>query len=161
MPVTTAEVLAAVPRGIILHWYATSGAVPTGWAICDGSNGTPDLRQRFVMGVSDMADVGQGNGGRNVDSIRDNPDWHTHPHSLTEDQIPAHAHRQDVRRHQGPATSPIGDEYGPGGPTGNENNWNWSGSPTGTAGGGQAHYHGLPDHDNRPLHYRLLMIMKL
>lgn len=57
-----ASVLAAFPRGVIIPWYAKSGAFPQGWAICDGANGTPDLRGRFLYGVGNMNDVG-GNGG--------------------------------------------------------------------------------------------------
>jgi microcystin-dependent protein len=38
-----------IPKGGIIMW---SGAVvPTGWALCDGQNGTPDLRNRFVVGA--------------------------------------------------------------------------------------------------------------
>lgn len=51
--------LDAFPRGVILPWYAKSGEFPGGWAVCDGTNGTPDLRDRFLIGVSDMAEVGK------------------------------------------------------------------------------------------------------
>lgn len=38
------------PPGMIVIW---SGAtIPTGWALCDGANGTPDLRGRFIYGGS-------------------------------------------------------------------------------------------------------------
>ena len=47
------------PKGVIIAWNAKSGSVPAGWAICDGTNGTPDLRRRFLMGVATLADVGQ------------------------------------------------------------------------------------------------------
>ena len=30
-----------------------SGGTGTGWVLCDGNNGTPDLRDRFVVGASD------------------------------------------------------------------------------------------------------------
>lgn len=33
-------------------WYGTSASVPTGWHICDGTNGTPDLRNRFIIGAN-------------------------------------------------------------------------------------------------------------
>ena len=39
---------AAFPGGVIVMWSGASP--PTGWAVCDGSNGTPDLRSRFVVG---------------------------------------------------------------------------------------------------------------
>ncbi len=35
----------------IRMWYGTAENVPAGWYICDGSNGTPDLRDRFVFGA--------------------------------------------------------------------------------------------------------------
>jgi len=47
------------PKGIIIAWNAKSGAIPTGWAVCDGTNGTPDLRGRYLLGVATFADVGQ------------------------------------------------------------------------------------------------------
>jgi len=53
------EMMASFPSGLILAWYATGGEIPQGWAICDGSNNTPDLRGRFLRGVSDFADVGR------------------------------------------------------------------------------------------------------
>lgn len=56
---TTKQLMQLFPQGVIFSWYATSGSVPDGWAVCDGSNGTPDLRDRFQMGVSDFADVGR------------------------------------------------------------------------------------------------------
>ena len=39
-----------VPSGGVILWHGASNAVPKGWAICDGTNGTPDLRDRFVIG---------------------------------------------------------------------------------------------------------------
>jgi len=40
-----------VPTGIIILWYGASGAIPSGWALCNGSGGTVDLRGRFVVGA--------------------------------------------------------------------------------------------------------------
>jgi len=40
-----------VPTGTIVMWSGSAAAVPTGWWICDGSGGTPDLRNRFVCGT--------------------------------------------------------------------------------------------------------------
>lgn len=39
-----------VPYGSIMLWNGSPETVPKGWAICDGTNGTPDLRDRFVLG---------------------------------------------------------------------------------------------------------------
>ena len=41
----------SVPKGTILPWYGNADSVPNGYAICDGRNGTPDLRGRFLVGV--------------------------------------------------------------------------------------------------------------
>lgn len=38
--------------GVIVMWSGSLGAIPTGWALCDGRNGTPDLRDRFIVGAS-------------------------------------------------------------------------------------------------------------
>lgn len=40
-----------IPRGIVVAFY---GDVPAGWLLCDGTNGTPDLRGRFVLGASQL-----------------------------------------------------------------------------------------------------------
>lgn len=41
----------AVPYGCILIWSGTIATIPTGWRICDGTNNTPDLRDKFVIGA--------------------------------------------------------------------------------------------------------------
>jgi hypothetical protein len=41
-----------VPSGVILLWSGQTSTIPTGWALCDGANGTPDLRDSFVVGAS-------------------------------------------------------------------------------------------------------------
>jgi hypothetical protein len=53
-----AAAAAVFPVGGIIMWSGTIAAIPTGWALCNGSNGTPDLRNRFVIGAhSDNAGV--------------------------------------------------------------------------------------------------------
>lgn len=39
--------------GIIALWHGSIVSIPTGWVLCDGNNGTPDLRNRFVVGAGD------------------------------------------------------------------------------------------------------------
>lgn len=41
----------AISQGIIIIWSGNFNTVPSGWFTCDGTNGTPDLRDRFVIGV--------------------------------------------------------------------------------------------------------------
>jgi len=38
-------------KGIIVMWSGAIADIPSGWALCDGSLGTPDLRNRFVIGA--------------------------------------------------------------------------------------------------------------
>ena len=38
-------------RGVIVLWSGAISVVPPGWGLCDGSQGTPDLRDRFVVGA--------------------------------------------------------------------------------------------------------------
>lgn len=40
-----------LPIGIVALWAGTIGAIPPGWHLCDGTNGTPDLTDRFVVGA--------------------------------------------------------------------------------------------------------------
>ena len=39
------------PAGVIVLWSGSIGSIPTGWVLCNGNNGTPDLRNRFVVGA--------------------------------------------------------------------------------------------------------------
>lgn len=41
----------AFSTGMIMMWSGTIATIPTGWVLCNGSNGTPDLRNRFVIGA--------------------------------------------------------------------------------------------------------------
>ena len=40
-----------IPTGIIVIWSGSIANIPAGWVICDGNNGTPDLRDKFVIGA--------------------------------------------------------------------------------------------------------------
>lgn len=40
-----------VPKGVIVMWSGMIADIPSGWALCDGSNGTPDLRDKFIVGA--------------------------------------------------------------------------------------------------------------
>ena len=48
--------VASIPSGIITMWSGSE--IPEGWALCDGSEGTPDLRNRFVVGSGDTYTTG-------------------------------------------------------------------------------------------------------
>jgi len=70
---------AEVPFGAIILWSGSE--IPSGWALCDGTNGTPDLRDRFVVGAGSTYSVGDTGGSFTTDG-----------HTLTEAEMPSHAH---------------------------------------------------------------------
>jgi len=48
----------AFVAGMIMLWSGSSATIPSGWLLCDGSNSTPDLRNRFVVGATSTYAVG-------------------------------------------------------------------------------------------------------
>jgi len=82
---TTAYVAAVIPSGVIVIWSGSAGAIPSGWNLCNGSNGTPDLRDRFVVGAGSTYAVGNTGGTKDAIVV-------SHSHSITDS---GHAH--DVR----------------------------------------------------------------
>ena len=48
----------AFVAGMIMLWSGSSASIPSGWLLCDGSNSTPDLRNRFVVGATSTYAVG-------------------------------------------------------------------------------------------------------
>ena len=44
--------IASALTGIIAMWSGTIATIPTGWVLCDGTNSTPDLRDKFIIGAS-------------------------------------------------------------------------------------------------------------
>jgi len=124
----------AFVSGMIILWSGAADAIPTGFALCDGNNGTPNLSGRFVVGYdasnSDY-DVNDTGGSESV--------------TLTINQIPAHTHNINlaVRAfYQEPRNFGVGTD-------GSANN----SEDTGSTGGGQSH-------ENRPPYYALCYIMK-
>jgi hypothetical protein len=49
---TTAFVRDIIPTGVIVMWSGTIATIPSGWVLCNGSNGTPDLRNRFIIAAN-------------------------------------------------------------------------------------------------------------
>lgn len=43
-------------------WSGLLAAIPEGWLLCDGNNGTPDLREKFIKGCADATDPGDTGG---------------------------------------------------------------------------------------------------
>ena len=65
-------------KGIIVAFSGDVSGIPQGWALCDGTNGTPDLRGRFILGA------GQGT-GLTERKLKDNGGEEMH--TLTIDEI--------------------------------------------------------------------------
>jgi hypothetical protein len=124
---------ALVPIGGIIMWSGSIATIPGGWALCNGSSGTPDLRDRFIVGAGSSYSVSATGG---LDQV-----------TLDISQIPAHAHN---------STNYGLFRY-------DTNTWSSGGSPTGgyvgyrdnmpSVGGGQPH-------ENRPPYYALAYIMR-
>lgn len=124
-----------VPVGGIMIWSGLTTNIPLYWRLCNGVNGTPDLRDRFIVGAGST--YGPGNTGGSAS------------HTLLLSQIPSHSH--SIRRRKvGDVGS--GDEEADQGPV--------SYSDTGTIvttdnqGGGGSH-------ENRPPYFALCYIMKI
>lgn len=135
---TRLAALDTVPQGIIAIWSGAANAIPQGWALCNGQNGTPDLRNRFVLGAGSSYSPGYTGGEES--------------HTLTVSELPAHNHRiqgsyadmmsqTDYRYTQIHMPSPA--------------NYNWYAyADSDNTGSGYAH-------NNMPPYYALCYIMKL
>jgi hypothetical protein len=67
---------ATIPTGLIAIWSGATGSIPSGWTLCNGTNGTPDLRNSFIIGAGSTYAVGATGGS--ADSI-----VVTHTHTAT------------------------------------------------------------------------------
>lgn len=52
--------LVRAPIGTIVVWSGSVDSIPTGWALCDGQEGRPDLRGKFVLGAGGTYNPGAG-----------------------------------------------------------------------------------------------------
>ena len=53
-----------LPAGAIVMWSGSLDAVPEGWVLCDGDNGTPDLSGRFLVGAGKEYEAGTAGDGQ-------------------------------------------------------------------------------------------------
>jgi len=74
----------AIPTGAILLWSGSLGSIPTGYALCDGTNSTPDLRDRFIVGAGSTYAVAATGGSADAIVVT-----HTHTATVTD---PSHSH---------------------------------------------------------------------
>jgi hypothetical protein len=68
----------SVPVGTIAMWSGAEQDIHPNWAICDGENGTPDLRDRFIVGAGSFYENGQTGGRSSVQLTVDEMPYHTH-----------------------------------------------------------------------------------
>lgn len=158
----------AIPAGGIIMWSGAISAIPNGWALCDGNNGTPDLRNQFVVGAGSTYIIGAKGGAATVNI--------QHNHTITAEApgtnvTGEHGHHilQDLYAHIGDTTDGAqdGDKD-----VGCENHGHRLEADTWAAG---AHSHTVNSHahggatgnagsttlENRPPYYALAYIMKL
>lgn len=124
----------------------SGSVIPDGWYLCDGENGTPDLRNRFIVGAGDEYSIGDV-GGENT-------------HILTSAEMPNHKHTINVNTEPGSTLDSEGTNYLSVINTSNatylmglEDEDGAISLNTTTTGNGQAH-------ENRPPYYALAYIMK-
>jgi hypothetical protein len=129
------------PKGIIVAWSGDINKIPDGWAICNGINGTPDLRGKFILGAnpnsnknsSFMVNETGSSGGEEK-------------HTLTIEEMPRHNHPE------------VFNETGHGG---SEGHWYESGGYRLKAKNHKSFTGGDRPHNNMPPYYALAYIMKL
>ena len=124
-----------IPSGLIMMYYGNT--IPDGWALCDGTNGTPDLRNRFIIGAGGTYNSGE-TGGESV-------------HVLTIDEMPKHSHKM---KYDSTGWTAIRQSHGTDGIVENTTSSYDGQYSTEEVGNGNAH-------NNMPPYYALCYIMKL
>lgn len=76
-----------IPAGGIILWSGAIGSIPAGYVLCNGSNGTPDLRNRFVVGAGSTYAVNATGGSADAVVV-------SHTHSITD---PGHLHTSLIK----------------------------------------------------------------
>ena len=142
-----------IPIGGIIMWSGTIANIPTpGWALCNGSNSTPDLRNRFIVGAHSGAGTGitsttgpgiSTNTATNPNYTPGNTGGET-AHQLTIAELASHTHTYNKNTNQN--TDHSGTDT-------TTNNPYFDSQNTGSAGGDQYH-------ENRPPYYALAFIMR-
>lgn len=141
---------ALVPAGMIMIWSGSVGSIPSGWTLCNGSNSTPDLRDKFIIGAGSTYAVGATGGSANAVVV-------DHTHTATTDTAAAHTH-----------AVPTNSVTGPGNMGGGRfvNGDNAGGNVNTTSGGAHSHSVTVASagvsgaNANLPPYYALCYIMK-
>jgi len=85
-----------IPTGGIIIWSGAANAIPTGWLLCNGSSGTPDLRNRFVVGAGSTYAVAATGGSADAIVV-------SHTHTASTNTTGAHTH--NFNKNSGQSTS--------------------------------------------------------
>ena len=80
----TAAAVPAFPSGGIIMWSGSIASIPIGWLLCNGTSGTPDLRDRFIVGAGSTYAVAATGGSADAIVVS-----HTHTATVTD---PGHLH---------------------------------------------------------------------
>jgi hypothetical protein len=136
---------AQVPVGLIAMWWGTVASIPTGWALCDGTNSTLDLRGQFIRGASGDAPspvaVGTSGGSNTVTLLTANLALHTHSGN-SGSQSASHTH-----------TATVGNQSASHGHTATVGNQSANHTHTLTSGGNSAnHNHGTGNNSANHTH---------
>lgn len=150
---------APVPSGGIIMWSGSVEDIPSDWALCDGSNGTPDLRDRFIRGAGGSNDPGDTGGSS------DHNHGGTNSTTLSTSQIPSHSHGFENSQSGWNSTNSIGRSNNDGTNSTRFFSSSRSGSGSGVSiantGGGGSHSHSISNSNHIPPFYSLAFIMKL
>jgi hypothetical protein len=80
---------AGTPAGVIAIWSGSQASIPSGWHICDGTSGTPDLRNKFIVGAGSNYAKGESGG---TSTVTTSATITVAGHALTAAEIPLHSH---------------------------------------------------------------------
>ena len=94
----------AFSPGMIILWSGLTSTIPTGWALCNGADGTPNLTDRFVIGAGNTYGVNQTGGYKDAQLL-------SHTHTGSTNTTGAHTHTTT-------AAVASSQRIGPGNPTG-------------------------------------------
>jgi len=163
---TTAFVLAnAIPSGLISMWSGSIASIPTGWVLCNGSNSTPDLRNRFIIGAhTDSAGVAYSTvtGSNTQTGGTKDAIVVSHTHTFTGTALGNHNHTLTTNRTQ---KSGNNTQYMLSDPNVGENldgsaTFNTSSASAGTPAGTNSTEGSSGTNQNLPPYYALAYIMK-
>ena len=92
------SIAVAMPSGGIIMWSGSVATIPAGWLLCNGANGTPDLRNRFVLGAGSSYVPGATGGSSTHELTINELPSHNHGGS-TDTDMPDHTHYDSGHTH--------------------------------------------------------------